>query len=109
METRSGSIVPFLEEEKQEKVTKPCKIETRKDTIIPLLNEPCIDKLNGSKLPTRKDVFFNFFYLHNIRKPKLKLSKAKREAVKETSKIWKSVGLIPKKIDNGAQGDCHQH
>ena len=97
METRAGKVIPFIEQEKAISVPKPPTIETRQSCLIPILEEPSLEELIGSRLPTEEDVFLHYFFL----KKTMKNSVAKRKAVKAAEKIWESISLKPKATKNG--------
>ena len=99
METRRGTKIPFVEEVKEPRQPPKPRIETRAATLIPLLDEPFVEELTGSRLPKCMEVFALFFYLHTTRK--MVLRAAKRAAVKKAAKFWEIVSITPKRIDNG--------
>ena len=103
MDTRSGNHIPFLEEEKKEKVSRPPQHDTEHDTrsanLIPLLNIPYLEEHKGVRFPTKSDVFAHFLYLHTFKK--MKLSLAKRAAVTAAADVWEKVAVTPKTMKNG--------
>ena len=101
METRSGNVVPFVEEQKNERVPKPPTKDTRSNSVIPIIEEAVVEKLTGSRLPTRLEVFAHFFYLHKNKKETLQNSK--REAIKAAASFWEKVSIAPKTIKNGVR------
>ena len=101
MEMRSGNEIPFLEEEKDERAPPLPKVETRASSLIPLLEEPFLEKLGGSRLPLCIEVFSHFFFLHKT--AKMPMETAKRSAVKAATSFWELVSITPKSMSNGVQ------
>ena len=99
METRSGNLVPFVEHEPKERAPPLPKIQTRNASLIPIIEEPMLDQLNSSRLPTRLEVFSHLFYLQKTQN--LTVKRAQREAVKAASSVWELVSIAPKTIFNG--------
>ena len=98
---RQGTQIPFVEEVREERAPPTPKVETRKSSLIPLIDEPVLEKLVGSRLPIGKEVFSHFFYLHKIEK--MVLRKAKRAAVKAAASFWERVSITPKGLKNGVR------
>ena len=97
METRAGKVIPFIEQEKPTPVPKTPSIETRQASLIPILEEPCLEVLKESRLPTQKEVFLHYFFL----KKDMKNRVAKRKAIQAAEKIWESISIKPKATKNG--------
>ena len=72
-------------------------METRNTVAIPILEEAPLEDLNGSRLPTRKDVFRHFWYHRNAGNS---IPDAQLLAAKAAIACWERVGLAPKALKN---------
>ena len=99
METRRGTKIPFIEEVREPRAPPKPKVETRTSSLIPLIDEPYVKELTGSRLPLCVEVFCHFFYLHMSQKMGLK--EAKRVTVKAVTNFWELISITPKTLDNG--------
>ena len=70
-------------------------METRNSIATPILEEAPLENLNGTRLPTRKDIFRHYWYHKNAGKS---ISEAQLLASKAAVACWERVGLVPKGV-----------
>ena len=64
---------------------------TRKSKLIPLIDEPSLEKIDGSKCPTSSHVFRHYWFLRFEKKKSVPT--AKKEAVQAAKSPWVEAGF----------------